>query len=166
MTRHGDDLTDILENQIANYHDLKKLILEKRKAIVVNDLEKLSDITSQIELVIVSNNQLESERIDIVEKIAADLNLPDKKPALAQLASCFENPFSEKLMELRRRIIDAIKDVQHQNRTNSEMLKYCANLMDSVLRRMVNEEPYEPTYGSTGKTKKIRASSSLLDQHI
>ena len=161
-----DDLVRILENQLSNYQELKRLILEKRKAIVVNDLKSLSGITSQVELLIVSNNQLEAGRIAIVSEMAEKLGFSETRPTLAQIASRLESPLSEKLMDLRQSTIEAIKEVQRQNRVNSEMLKYSSNLMDSILRRIVDGESFEPTYGSTGKTMRKRASASLLDQHF
>jgi hypothetical protein len=151
---------------MSNYRELKRLILEKRKAIVVNDLKALSGITSQIELLIVSNNQLEANRMTLVSEIAKTLNLSESKPTLAQIADRIKSPLSEKLMELRRDTVEAIKEVQRQNRINSEMLKYSSNLMDSILRRIVDGESFEPTYGSTGKTTRKRASATLLDQHF
>jgi len=166
MATAMDNLVRILENQMSNYQELKRLILEKRKAIVDNDLKSLSGITSQIELLIVSNNQLEASRMALVSEMAEKLNLSEPKPTLAQIASRVESPLSEKLMELRQGTVEAIKDVQRQNRINSEMLKYSSNLMDSILRRMVDGESFEPTYGSTGKTTRKRASASLLDQRF
>jgi len=166
MATAMDNLVRILENQMSNYQELKRLILEKRKAIVDNDLKSLSGITSQIEILIVSNNQLEASRMALVSEMAEKLNLSEPKPTLAQIASRVESPLSEKLMELRQGTVEAIKDVQRQNRINSEMLKYSSNLMDSILRRMVDGESFEPTYGSTGKTTRKRASASLLDQRF
>ena len=166
MQRAVDDLASMLEKQIENYRKLKDLILEKRKAIVANDLKKLADATLQIEGLIGSNNQLEIGRMDLVKKLAAELKLSEPRPTLAHIAQCFEGPASEKLLELRRRATEAIRDVQRQNRINSEMLKYCAELLDSVLRRLVEAESCEPIYGSTGKAKKKIASASFLDHQM
>jgi flagellar biosynthesis/type III secretory pathway chaperone len=166
MSTATDDLVDILEHQIQNYNDLKKLVLEKRKAIIANDLKELAAVTSRIQHLIASNNQLEAQRTDVVKTVATELNIPESKITLTRLAGYYEPPVSDKLRELRHRTVSAIKDVQRQNRINAEMLKYCSNLMDSVLRRIVDGEACEPTYGSTGKTTRKPASASLLDRHI
>ena len=166
MSSAIDDFVKILENQKCNYQELRRLILEKRKAIVANDLKSLSAITSQIQLLIVSNNHLEASRVALVGEIAGKLNISESKPTLAQIASHLASPHSEKLMKLREDTFQAIKDVQRQNRINAEMLKYSSNLMDCILRRIVDGESFEPTYGSTGKTMRKRASASLLDQHF
>jgi hypothetical protein len=46
------------------------------------------------------------------------------------------------------------------------MLKYSADLIDSVLNRLVETGSCDATYGSTGETNKKTASVSLLDQNI
>ncbi|UCD56538.1 MAG: flagellar export chaperone FlgN [Candidatus Hydrogenedentota bacterium] len=166
MHRAVNDLISMLEREIENYLELKRLMLEKRKAIIENDLKKLSGVTSQIELVIASNNQIEIGRMGLVKKLAAELKLSEPNPKLAHIARQLESPLSEKLMRLQGRAISAIKEVQRQNRMNSEMLKYCANLMDSVLRRLVEPDLREGTYGNRGEVKQRAASASLLDHHV
>lgn len=166
MSRAIDDLTEILEKQNENYETLKGLMLEKRKVIVSNNLRQLADVTLRIEALIASNNLLEIARNDLVKKMAADLGLGESRPTLAQIAECSGSPHSEKLLDLRRRSTDAIREIQRQNRINAEMLKYSAELIDSVLRRMVEVGSCEPTYSSRGKTKSKTASISLLDQQI
>ena len=166
MQRAIDDLANTLERQIENYHELKRLVLEKRKAIMSHDLEELSSITAKIEDLIISNNRVEIGRIALVKKLAEELKISEPKPTLANIARRLESSLAGKLMALRRRAVSAIADVQRQNRINAEMLKYCANLMDSVLRRLVDPESDGSTYGSRGKMKQKLASASLLDQHI
>lgn len=165
MRRAGEDLAAILEKQIRNYEDLKSHILEKRKAIIANDLKGLSEITSRIENIIGSNSQLEIGRMDLVKRLAGEMKLSESKPTLREIARRFGSPLSEKLMDLRRRVISAITDVQRQNRMNAEMLRYSADLMDSVLKHLVEPEPREITYGNGGKAKQRVLSASLLDRH-
>ena len=163
MHRAANDLASLLEKQVKNYRELKGLILEKRKAIVSNDLKKLSDVTSQIELVIASNNRLEVNHSALVKKLAAGLKISEPKPSLIHIARRLDGPVSDKLMELRRQTASAISDVQRQNRINAEMLRYSANLIDSVLKRLVEPESHEVTYGSTGGMRQGRASASIID---
>ena len=166
MHRAANDLASLLEKQIKNYRQLKGLVLEKRKAIVANDLKKLSEVTSQIELVIASNNRLEIDHTGLVKKLAAALGISEPKPNLIHIARRLEGPVSEKLMELRRNTISAIAEVQRQNRINAEMLRYSANLIDSVVKRLIGPESFEVTYGNTGDLKQRRASASLIDHRV
>jgi flagellar biosynthesis/type III secretory pathway chaperone len=166
MQRAIDDLAGILERQIRNYHMLKGLLLKKRKAIIAHDLKQLADITLQIETLIGANNQLEIGRIDLAKRIAKELGLRHSRPTLAEIAERVEEPTSKRLLELRRRSIGAIHDVQRQNRINAELLKYSADLIDSVLRRLVEPASDTSTYGSTGQARSKTALVSLLDQHV
>lgn len=166
MHRAVNDLADVVEKQVNNYTELKRLVLEERKAIMANDLKKLSEVTSQIQAVIASNNRLEMGRMSLVKRLASELKLSMAKPTLAHIARRLENPLSEKLMGLRRRANAAITEVQRQARINAEMLKYCVNLMDSVLRGLVDPKPRKATYGSTGEAKRVTASVSLLDHQV
>lgn len=166
MQRAIDDLSAILDTQIHNYGTFKDLLLKKRKAIISHDLKRLADVTLEIETLIGSNNQLEMRRIDLAKRIAKELGLRHARPTLAQIAERLEEPTSTRLLELRRCSIEAIQDVQRQNRINAEMLKYSADLIDSVLRRLVDAGSCAPTYGSTGRTKGKTALVSLLDQQV
>lgn len=166
MRRVVDNLADILEKQIQNYQTLKVHILDKRKAIESNDLKKLAAAIRQIEDLIASNSRLEIERMELVKTLAENLGLSQAKPTLAQISEHLESPLSERLLELRRRASDAIQDVNRHNRINAEMLKYSSELIDSVLRRLVEDGSCEPTYSSSGKTKGKVASISLLDQQV
>ena len=165
MNRAVNDLAGVLERQIANYQELKTLVLEERKAIVTNDLKKLAEVTAKIQSLVSANNQLEMGRVSLVKRLAAVLKLSDSKPTLADIANRLEKPLSDKLLSLRRRALEAISEMQRQNRINSEMLKYCANLMDSVLKQLVEPEPRQAVYGRTGEKRKA-ASASLLDRHV
>ena len=166
MPRAIDDLADVLEKQIKNYADLKGLILEKRKTIIANDLKGLTETTQRIEGLIGSNNRLEIGRMELVKKMAEKLALSGSKPTLLAIAECFEGAEREKLLDLRRRATEAITQVQRQNRINAELLKYSAELLDSVLKSLVEGESLAPTYQSDGKTKNKSASVSLLDQQV
>jgi flagellar biosynthesis/type III secretory pathway chaperone len=166
MNRAVNDLAGVLEKQIANYRDLKTLVLEERKVIITNDLKRLADVTARIQALIASNNQLEMGRVSLVKRIAAELNLSGAKPTLADIANRLEKPLSDRLLSLRRQALEGISEMQRQNRINSEMLKYCANLMDSALKCLVAAEPREVVYGRTGEPKRGTASVSLLDRHV
>ena len=166
MQRAIDDLTGILEKQIRNYYKLKDLILKKRKTIIAHDLRQLADTTLEIETLIGTTNQLEIGRIDLAKKIAQELGLRQARPTLAQIAERIGEPNSGKLLDLRRRTTEAVYEVQRQNRINAELLKYSAELIDSVLRRLVEVGSYGATYESTGKEKSKAALVSLLDRQI
>lgn len=161
-----DDLADILEKQIRNYEDLKDLALEKRKAIITNDLRQLADFTMQIEIMIASNSELEARRISLAKKAAAEMGVREAAPTLARIAECFDGDEREKLLELKQRASSAIQDLQRQNHINAEMLKYSAQLIDSVIRRLVEDGSCEPTYRSDGKAGERISSNSLLDREV
>ncbi len=166
MSTAVNDLITIMATQTGNYYELKQLILKMRKAIFDNNLKGLSEATSQIETLIAGNNQLELKRIAHVDNMAKDMGVGDSKPTLAQIAGHFEDPISAELLNLRCDTIKAIRDVQRENQINSEMLKYCADLMDSTLRYLMDGDSFESTYGSSGETRKNNSKASLLDQHF
>ncbi len=165
MNRAVNDLAGVLEKQVANYREMKTLVLEERKAIITNDSKKLAEVTSKIQSLVSANNQLEMGRISLVKRLAAVLKFPDTMPALARIANRLEKPLSDRLLSLHRQALGAISEMKRQNRINSEMLKYCANLMDSVLRQLVEPEPRQSVYSRTGKARKA-SSGSLLNRHI
>ena len=120
----------------------------------------------QIEVMIASNSELETRRISLAGKAAAEMGLQGSAPTLARIAECFEGDEREKLLELKQRASSSIQELQRQNHINAEMLKYSAQLIDSVIRRLVEGGSCEPTYSSDGKTGKRISSNSLLDRKI
>jgi hypothetical protein len=159
-------LAGILEKQIANYEALKTLALEKRAALAANDLKLLSKVTADIQSVAASNYRLEEERSLLASSLAAELGLAGQNCTLAEIADHLDGSSGERLRALRKQARAAIHDAQRQNHINAEMLKYCANLMDSVLRSLVEPKPDQQTYGCTGAMRRGTASAVLLDHHI
>jgi len=159
-------LAGILDKQIKNYQELSALLAEERKAIIANDLKMLAEATSRIQLLVASNNQLEMTRMNLVQSLASELKLPTPKPTLAQIAHALEEPDSQELMTLRQNARAELENVRRQSHINGELLRYSANLVDTVLKRMVEPEPCEATYGQTGETARARTAASLLDQHM
>lgn len=156
-------LAGVLEKQAENYRNLKELLFEQRKAITENNLQKLSAATSKIQLLITENNRLEMGRIDMVKKMAAELKLTGANPTLRQIASHLGGPDSDRLLELHRQAASTISEVKRENSINEELLRYGTDLMDSVWKAMVDPEPHDGTYGSTGQANKA-ASITLLDR--
>jgi hypothetical protein len=155
-------LADILKKQIENYDALKRLALEKRKSLSSNDLKALPTITGEIQAVATSNCQLEEERKNLAGRLAAALGLQEENPSLVTLAQCIGGSSGKRLLVLRDRAVAAIDETQRQNRINFEMLKYCADLTDSVLKKLI--EPNPEQYYGTGKPNHKSAPAILLDR--
>lgn len=159
---HG--LASVLEKQIQSYGELNTLVLEERKALVSNDLKALSHVTSDMRALIAFLNLLEVERADLAKELAGRLNLSE--PTLPSIAARLDEPESKTLLQLRDRAKEALSEVQRHARTNGEMLEYCAGLVDSILRGLVEPEPSGGTYGSTGRTRSAGGRVPLLDHHV
>jgi flagellar biosynthesis/type III secretory pathway chaperone len=166
MQNIAEQIASIIEQQIQNYQALKKLVLEERKALIANDLKALADTTASIRSLVASNNHLETERLELIGAAAKSLEIPNGRPTLLDIAAKLGGLRSERLLKLRRAASDAITDVQRQARINEEMMKYSANLLDSVLKHLVEPHPREATYSSTGRTTRPGAQAALLDHHV
>lgn len=166
MEKTAELLADILEKQIDNYDTLKRLAFEKRKSLSNNDLKLLAKVTADIQTVAASNNRLEEERAALADKLASELSLSEPNPTLAQITEHLSGPLAERLRALRTQAVAAIHEVQRQNRINAEMLKYCSNLMDSVVKSLVEPGPNRTTYGCTGGARWEVAPAALLDHHM
>ncbi|RJP26169.1 MAG: flagellar protein FlgN [Candidatus Abyssobacteria bacterium SURF_5] len=166
MEQIAERLAAILETQIENYHTLKRLALDKRKALSANDLKALPLITVDIQDIAAANYRLEEERKSVAEQLARELGFSKANVTLGQIAERLTGPLSERLHSLRSKAIAAIHDTQRQNRINVELLKYCSNLMDSVLKNLVEPESNRDVYGRTGVKKSAATAAALFDHHI
>ncbi|GAB4348982.1 MAG: hypothetical protein Kow0099_31840 [Candidatus Abyssubacteria bacterium] len=166
MQNIAEQISVILEQQIQNYHELKKFVLEERKALIANDLKALAEATARIRSLIASNSELERQRLEVAGCAAKKLGLPSPQPTMLEIANSLGGLRRERLLKLRRTASEAIQDVQRQTRINEEMLKYSANLLDTVLKHLVAPNPREATYSSAGRTDRPGATAALLDQHV
>jgi hypothetical protein len=160
MDEITEQLADILKRQIENYDRLKQLALEKRKSLTSNELKALPMITGEIQAVATSNCQLEEERKNLADRLAVVLGIKGENPSLATLAQCVGGSSGNRLLALRDQAVAAINETQ--NRINVEMLKYCADLTDSVLKKLI--EPNPEQYYGTGKSNHNSAPAVLLDR--
>lgn len=162
MNEIAQQLADSLKKQIENYDVLKQLALEKRKSLSSNDLKALPVITGEIQAVATANCQLEEERQNLTARLAAAIGLQEENPSLATLAQRLGGSSGSRLLMLRDQAVAAINETQRQNRINVEMLKYCADLTDSVLKKLI--EPHPEQYYGTAKTDSSSTPAILLDR--
>jgi hypothetical protein len=134
--------------------------------LIANDFKSLTQHTAEIQAVVADNYRLEEERKRLSDQLAAKMGLTSQNPTLSKLAEGLGEPVASRLRALRAQAIAVISDVQRQNRINSEMLKYCSNLMDSVLKDLFEPKAGPSVYSGAGISSRETSAAVLFDHHI
>lgn len=145
-----EDLITVLESQYENYKDLLDLSLEKRQAIIDNDVESLQKITN-IENTLVSRNQkLEKKRITIIDDMALVLNKKKEDMTIDGLAEMLKNkPEHDTLVAVAAKMRGVLNDLKVKNDNNKALIEnsldyidFCMNLIRDKVTNKQNFTSY------------------------
>lgn len=112
-------LLEILNEQADRYEELQGLSLEKKDAVIANDIEALQKIT-YLENVLVSQHQkLEKKRLAVMKDIAIVLNKKEAELTLAVLIDAMQGQAEHAALKEAgariRRILHELADINAHN---------------------------------------------------
>lgn len=141
-------LVSVLDEELALYRKLCNLSLQKKEAILKDNIELLTKIIGEERILIVEAERLESKRLSEVVKIAQELGL-NGDVKLSDLRSFLDSeefsPLEERANQLKA-VLNELKEINETNRYLVEStLKYISYFIDSLMSSLTR-----PTY-SRGK---------------
>ncbi len=156
-------LLRLMDSQLANYERLHDLLARKRAAIEANDLHALAQAAQEIEQLIGHNSQLEEQRQVEAAAVAAKLGMRGPRPTVTRLLKRLAEPDKTALAERSAGLRAALQTLKVETRTIRTVLSQNLDLIDGLMRSMLNAAPEPGTYVASG----AGADSSgmrLLDQ--
>ena len=136
-----ENLMDVLEKECIAYEELLGLSMHKTPVIVAGNLEELTRITDEEQLVVGRINRLEKERMQTMKDIANVMNKDVNSLKLVNLIQILEGrpQESKRLSQIHddlKRVTTNMQRVNEQNRellANAlEMVEFDINLLQAV----------------------------------
>lgn len=127
-----ENLIDILDGLSKEYEDLLGLSLKKTPVIISGNLEELSKITDEEQIVVSRINHLDHRRQDVIRDIANVVNRDVEDLKLSSIIQMLEPRPSEqqKLAVVYDRLKEAVRHEQRVNVQNRELIKNALELVE------------------------------------
>ncbi len=143
-------LIDVLEKESREYGLLYDLSLKKTPVIVSEDLEELTKITDEEQIIVSRINHLDNQRIEAVDDIANVLNKDVDNLKIVDLIKMLASRPEEqaKLAAVYDKLQENVRNVKRVNEQNRELLQQALELVQfnmNVLQSM-NKAPETANY--------------------
>lgn len=144
------NLIETLDKLGETYDNLASVGERKRSALVVIDMQGLSNILDEEQLITAKIHKLEKKRIEILKNLSAsDKSITESTRAKDLYRKAPSPDVEEKLLQLHRRLSKSV-DRAVQIRENNNILAQCA--LDAVQGQLnkLSGATVEPTYSGRG----------------
>ena len=143
-------LIDVLEKESQEYEKLLDLSMRKTPVIVSEDLDELSKITDDEQIIVSRINNLDSQRTEAIDDIANVLNKDVSQLKIVDLIQMLAARPEEqaKLAAVYDRLRENVRNVKRTNEQNRELIEQALELVQfnmNVLQSM-NKAPETANY--------------------
>lgn len=147
---------EIWEKFCLLHKELYELTAKEYLLLLENNLEELTSITNQKELIFKDVNAIEAHRNDIISDLNKNISEDNKIKKISELIAYFR-PIEEKrnlnsLLNLHNLLINIIEQLQEQNKKNQIYINK-AILSAKELQESFKGKKSFKTYGADGLTK-------------
>ena len=150
MASMMDDLTQVLEDETAEYKKLIELSIALKEALIVSDVPSVERYTAAQEEVSNGIQSLEGKRARVMNDIAVVLN---KKPEELKVSMLEESlagqpELQKRLAAVRVELKETMDELKRVNHTNQTLLKQSMELLefDLNLFRSMRQAPETANY--------------------
>lgn len=146
----------IMEKLLALHEGLLQLALKKTDIVKSGDAKELQQLTKEENKFVKAIGQLEQERLALTANIGTGATIS----ALIEKATKLE---ADKLLPLKNKLTDVIKQLQERNELNEGLLQQSLQFVQVTLNS-INPEPTSVTYEGAATGKKPAAPTrSMFD---
>lgn len=140
-------LVEILGTEYKYYLELNDLAIQKKEAIIANDVEKLTELLKDDEEVIEYINELENKRTIIMKELINLNNFQESNLNFNKIIDISPDQYSGTLKRIRESLVQTIDQLHDQNEQNSLLIQEAMKLNQFSLSMMMNFlEPESQTY--------------------
>lgn len=160
-----NQLINVLEKEYELYRELNSLAGDKKKVIIDNDIEELGQLLEKDKQLINSLEELETKRNELINQFKEQNNIESKEIKFKQLVDKVSSPWHEKLLSIRKKLVEIIDELHRQNQQNKTLveqsLKYNNFSVDMIMKFL---EPDNGTYNVNEKSRKKGRTKHLIDR--
>jgi flagellar biosynthesis/type III secretory pathway chaperone len=119
-----NDLVNVMNEQAVCYQSLLELSMDKKNALIKNDVEQLRRITELENSLIAKNISLEKKRLAIIEELAYILNEdPDALTVSRILSITKKDSANRDLLSVSKKVRDIMEALKENNNANRILLE-------------------------------------------
>ena len=162
-------LIDVLEKENQEYEQLLALSLKKTPVIVSEDLDELSKITDEEQIIVSRINHLDAQRNEAVNDIANVLNKDVNQLKIVDLIKMLaaRPEEQEKLAAVFDKLQENVRNVKRSNEQNRELIEQALELVQFNMNvlQSVNKAPETANYnkGAYSTGDMIGTSNKAFD---
>jgi flagellar biosynthesis/type III secretory pathway chaperone len=152
-------LIELLEKHVKLHKGLLELANKKTEVLKKGDMEALNEIVKEEQKYIAAVNQVERERIRVVNEMVSESNEPTLTACISQTEG-MERAMLERLRDDLTAVISELKNINLLNQQLTEQSLQFVN----VMLDMIMPQPPEVNYGAPNKaTTSYEGGRSLFD---
>ena len=149
-----ENLIGILGEQAESYENLAGLSLEKKDAIVANNIEDLQKITSLENTLVGKHHRLERQRLSVLKDIALVLSRKEEDLTFTALLALLEGkPDYPRMEEIVGRIRKAVPELKSINDQNKQLIDNSLAYIDFTMNAIRGSLGGEPSVYPLDGTK-------------
>jgi flagellar biosynthesis/type III secretory pathway chaperone len=155
-------LIEILKKELAVYQELKSTIICEKKIITKPTLHELNHNNALKENIILKARMLEEARINILKKIARNLDISTKNIKLTQLAGYAGPEQGKEIEEIRDDLVLISQEINALNAANKDLLDASMGNIKSSLDFISAIMSSGSVYMECGKIKSMHEKGTYL----
>jgi len=137
MTRR---LKEIMEEEMGVLARIDKIMKEERDVLLSNDAGRLSRLLVQLWELIANLNELEEERIRLVEEMASLLGIPSDQITISRIADEMGDEEMDTIIDKIKDLIEGIRRANEENRFIIEWGMEYAGFVLGILEKIWGPE--------------------------
>jgi hypothetical protein len=146
-------LIEVLKKELIIFYDLKKAMLNEKKILIKPSLNELNHSNAIKENIILKARMLEEVRLNILKKIAHNLDINVSEIKLKNLADYAGNEQSKEIKIITEEMSMISADISALNESNKDLLDVSLACVKNSLDFITSMLSSEAVYMKTGQIK-------------
>jgi flagellar biosynthesis/type III secretory pathway chaperone len=164
MMKLFSGLLSILEEQTSCYERIYELKVQEQRLVVSGRPEEIQANTSEIERVTEMIRSLEGARLEIMDSVAQQFDLPHSHIDMARLMELADGKDAEGLQRITDRLVDVLRRTSRINQDNAFLVRRSLDVIDRSLEIVMSAGTQSDNYGGDGRRQKASGATMTLDR--
>ncbi len=161
-----NELIDLIGKQVDLYRSMETVLSKGKMAVINADVDAINAAGDDKVLLIEKLGMLETQRLELVEKLAASLNCPVQTLRLKRLARMVPEPFSSRLKDAYLHLLGVTQRVGEINRAYQMLVMQALNFTRGTIGFIYGMVSPHSTYHATGKVQNRKQSGLFMSGSI
>ena len=158
-------LIDVLKKEYEYHQKLCDSALSKKKAIIENEIEELTDIINEEKILLNDLDELENERNQVLNNLAQEYDFKENPPQYNLLKEKLPDKYKQDLKNIRDKLLEVIEELQKINEQNKVLLQEAVKLNNFSFDLMAEVlEPQTNVYGNDEENDDENKTQHIMDR--